>query len=277
MASPKASSGRSAAVAAGSASTVAASFVASRLGGAARSRTGLASMWRIVRSAMLRVCWGSTPAPRTRPGLSVSRQAEGAPGAFFTPGPQLVAGIETPPGTAAHEQRNDAAERPAPKRRSFRSALCAARCGGGGGETEHATMIGPGKTRVKRGAKFFPTSAPARARPPRRRPKRPRGRRRAGSQPAPSCARRMPRRLIGIRVVAVPPARPVRPAHGQARRRRARRPANCGNRARPGRSANRRPPQAPREAVRRCRVCEEIGRLSQITAGPPKIRRRERQ
>ena len=238
MASPKASSGRSAAVAAGSASTVAASFVASRLGIAARSRTGLASMGRIVRAAMLWMCRGSMPAPRTRPGLSVSRQAEGAPGAFFTPGPQPVAGIETPPGTAAHDRRNDAAERPAPKRRSFRSALCAARCGGGGGgETEHATMIGPGKTRVKRGAKFFSAYAPARARPPRRRPKRPRGRRRAGSQPAPSCARRMPRRPIGIRVAAIPPARPVRPAHGQAMRRRARRLANCGNRARPGRSA----------------------------------------
>ncbi len=88
---------------------------------------------------MLWMCRGSMPAPRTRPGLSVSRQAEGAPGAFFTPGPQPVAGIETPPGTAAHEQRNDAAERPVPKRRSFSSALCVVRCGGGGGgdEIEH--------------------------------------------------------------------------------------------------------------------------------------------
>ena len=82
---------------------------------------------------MLWMCWGSMPAPRTRLGLSVSRQAEGASGAFFTPGPQPVAGIETPPGTAAHDRRNDVAERPAPERRSFSSALCAARCGGGGG------------------------------------------------------------------------------------------------------------------------------------------------
>ena len=88
-------------------------------------------MWRIVRSAMLWMCWGSMPAPRTRLGLSVSRQAEGAPGAFFTPGPQPVAGIETPPGTAAPEQRNEAAERPA-RGRPFSSALCVVRCGGGG-------------------------------------------------------------------------------------------------------------------------------------------------
>ena len=249
------------------------------------------------------------PAPRTRPGLSVSRQAEGAPGAFFTPGPQPITGIETPPGTAAHDGRNDAAGRPAPKRRSFSSALCAARCGGGGGgETEHATMIGPGKTRVKRGAKFFfrhtlprarghgatllrPEPAvhppPARARPPRRRPKCPRGRRRAhpdrldaaapvrsprrhapgaclaarsgfGSRPfrrRDLCAPRMDRRCAGVpgglQTAETEPTR--------------------------GGAPYRRPPQAPREAVRRFRAGEEIGRLSQITAGPPKIRRRERQ
>ena len=138
---------------------------------AARVRTGLASMWRIVRSAMLRMCWGSMPAPRTRPGLSVSRQAEGAPGAFFTPGPQPVAGIETPPGTAAPEQRNEAAERPA-RGRPFSSALCVARCGGGGGEIEHGPNNPAPKTARQGGdAEIFPASA-TRARGPDRRYKR---------------------------------------------------------------------------------------------------------
>ena len=103
-----------------------------------------------------------------------------------------------------------------------------------------------------------------------------------GGDPALADAGGVPRRVLPRRP-AKDPGAPVRsprrhaPRHGQARRRRARRLANCGNRTRPGRSATSSPAASPREAVRRCRACEEIGRLSQITAETPKSRRRERQ
>ena len=113
-------------------------------------------------------------------------------------------------------------QRNGPRRSGVRSGpRYVRRAAGGGGETEHTTMIGPGKTRVKRGAKFFPTSRP-RAReaterpccapsPPSIRPRRARGHRDgarnthvAAAAPTPT-ASTPPRRFA---------ARPVmRPAH----------------------------------------------------------------
>ena len=116
-------------------------------------------MWRIMRPTMLWMSWVPIPVPWTRPRLRGPGRRWGRPA-----GAPPTARIETPPRMAAHDRRNEAAERPARRRPPFSSAGGGGWGGGGGGVKFSMGRIGRHRERRVKGAQIFFRRPLARAR-----------------------------------------------------------------------------------------------------------------